>query len=117
MPARPSGMRSVSAASGPYAAELSASRPKTGMPAIGPMCSARSSEVASGLPIRKLSSNMLRPLKAVLGAVKAGKDRHRSRFGEYIETDVKSLLSRAFADRARVLAGVGGEKRRRGGAV
>lgn len=32
------------------AAELSASRPKTGMPAMGPMCSARSSEVARGLP-------------------------------------------------------------------
>jgi hypothetical protein len=49
-PSRPSGMSSVSAASGPYAAELSASRPKIGMPAMGPMCSARSSLVASGRP-------------------------------------------------------------------
>src|SRR5579863_10382389 len=49
-PAAPSGMSSVRAASGPYAAELSASRPKIGIPARGPICSARSSLVASGLP-------------------------------------------------------------------
>ena len=48
-PARPSGISSVSAASGPYAAELSASSPKIGMPAEEPMCSARSSEVAKGV--------------------------------------------------------------------
>ena len=34
-PAAPSGIKSVSAASGPYAAELSASRPKIGIPATG----------------------------------------------------------------------------------
>src|ERR1039458_8917965 len=36
----PSGMRSVRAASGPYAAELSASSPKIGMPLAGPILSA-----------------------------------------------------------------------------
>src|SRR5580704_5195541 len=50
MPPMPRGMRRVRAASGPYAAELSASRPKMGMPAAGPMCSARSSDVARGRP-------------------------------------------------------------------
>src|SRR5579863_5698293 len=45
-----SGISSVSAASGPYAAELSASRPKIGMPFSGPMRSAFSSSVASARP-------------------------------------------------------------------
>src|ERR1700734_2623202 len=49
-PISPRGISSVSAASGPYAAELSASNPKTGIPAMGPMHSARSSLVASGRP-------------------------------------------------------------------
>ena len=53
-PSRPSGISSVSAASGPYAAELRASSPKTGIPASGPMCSARSSLVASGRPNNRL---------------------------------------------------------------
>ena len=35
-PAAPSGIKSVSAASGPYAADPSASRPSMGMPAITP---------------------------------------------------------------------------------
>src|ERR1700682_5332781 len=39
-PAAPSGSSTVSAASGPYAAELSASSPKVGTPAAGPMRSA-----------------------------------------------------------------------------
>src|ERR1700730_1249840 len=43
-------MSRVSAASGPYAAELSASRPKTGIPSATPICSARSSVLARGLP-------------------------------------------------------------------
>ena len=37
MPAKPRGISRVRAASGPYAAELRASRPKTGMPETGPM--------------------------------------------------------------------------------
>src|ERR1700690_314661 len=37
MPAAPSGNSSVSAASGPYAADDSASSPSTGMPVAGPM--------------------------------------------------------------------------------
>src|SRR5271155_2812083 len=43
----------VSAASGPYAAELRASRPKMPMPETGPTRSARSSVVESGRPSRK----------------------------------------------------------------
>src|ERR1700733_2511659 len=50
-PASPSGISSVIAASGPYAALVSASRPKIGIPAATPMCSARSSLVAKGFPI------------------------------------------------------------------
>ena len=49
-PAAPSGISSVRAASGPYAAELSASRPKMGIPAEVPTCSARSSRVESRFP-------------------------------------------------------------------
>ena len=49
-PTRPSGMSRLSAASGPYAAELRPSRPKMGTPAPGPICSARSSDVRMGLP-------------------------------------------------------------------
>src|SRR5271165_170805 len=50
MPAAPSGISNVSAASGPYAAELSASSPKIGMPAAAPIFSARSSLDAMGRP-------------------------------------------------------------------
>ena len=39
MPNEPSASSIVRAASGPYADELSASRPKTGIPAAGPTCS------------------------------------------------------------------------------
>ncbi len=46
-PSAPSGINMVSAASGPYAAELSASRPKMGIPAAGPM------RLALFFPIRK----------------------------------------------------------------
>src|SRR5271155_1499128 len=49
-PARPSGIIRLSAASGPYAAELSPSSPKMGIPCAGPICSARSSLVLIGLP-------------------------------------------------------------------
>ena len=49
-PRSPSGISRLRAASGPYAAELSPSRPKIGMPCIGPICSARSSLVLMGLP-------------------------------------------------------------------
>src|SRR5580704_13732090 len=49
-PSAPSAINIVSAASGPYAAELSASSPKMGMPAAGPMRSPVSSQFASGLP-------------------------------------------------------------------
>src|SRR5271170_4567765 len=52
-PSRPSGISRLSAASGPYAAELNASRPKIGMPAPGPICSARSSLLLIGLPTTK----------------------------------------------------------------
>ena len=58
IPAAPSGISSVSAASGPYAAELSASRPKMGMPAEAPIRSARSSLVASGFPNRTLMKDI-----------------------------------------------------------
>src|SRR5215467_3209364 len=51
-------MRSVRAASGPYAAELSASKPKMGMPAAVPMHSARAWSEARGLPIRKSRKDM-----------------------------------------------------------
>src|SRR5580692_9900617 len=49
-PISPSGISSVNAASGPYAAELSASSPKIATPGPGPTCSPRSSEVFSGFP-------------------------------------------------------------------
>src|SRR5580692_4267573 len=52
-PKSPSGISRLSAASGPYAAELSPSNPKMGMPWMGPICSARSSEVLIGLPTSK----------------------------------------------------------------
>jgi hypothetical protein len=42
------GIRSVKAASGPYATELSASSPKIGIPLAAPMRSAFSSSVAAG---------------------------------------------------------------------
>ncbi len=57
-PAAPSGIKRVSAASGPYAAELSASRPKIGIPAAAPIRSARSSRVGSGFPNRKSVKNI-----------------------------------------------------------
>ena len=50
VPSMPKGINSASAASGPYAALVKASSPKMGMPAPTPICSARSSLVASGLP-------------------------------------------------------------------
>src|SRR6266702_159607 len=50
VPAIPSGISSVIAASGPYAALVSPSSPKIGIPAATPMCSALSSLVASGRP-------------------------------------------------------------------
>src|ERR1700746_8423 len=50
-PATPSGISSVIAASGPYAALVSPSNPKIGIPAATPICSARSSLVAKGFPI------------------------------------------------------------------
>ena len=49
-PRSPSGISKLRAASGPYAAELSPSKPKIGMPCAGPICSARSSVVLMGLP-------------------------------------------------------------------
>lgn len=52
-PATETGISSVSAVSGPYAAELSALSPKTGTPSVTAICSARSSEDASGRPIKK----------------------------------------------------------------
>src|SRR5579863_8312760 len=57
-PRRPRGIRRLRAASGPYAAELSASRPKIGMPCAGPICSARSSVVRMGLPTTRSSMFM-----------------------------------------------------------
>ena len=50
VPSIPKGINKESAASGPYAALVRASSPKMGMPAPTPICSARSSLVASGLP-------------------------------------------------------------------
>jgi len=52
-PAIPRGMSKVSAASGPYAAELRASSPNTGMPLAGPIRSALSSG-ATKHDVRKL---------------------------------------------------------------
>src|SRR6266849_5653307 len=49
-PAAPSGSSTVSAASGPYAAELSASSPKVGTPAAEPMRCSPASLEASGRP-------------------------------------------------------------------
>src|SRR5262245_47351120 len=49
-PAAPSGISTVIAASGPYAAELSASSPSIGIPTIGPTRCSPSSWEASGLP-------------------------------------------------------------------
>src|SRR5580658_8587317 len=68
-------MSSVSAASGPYAAELSASRPKIGMPAIGPMCSARSSLVASGRPKSRVRTLLDRAMQIFIAAVEWEKGR------------------------------------------
>src|SRR5271170_305441 len=68
-PSRPSGISRLSAASGPYAAELNASRPKIGMPAPGPICSARSSLVLIGLPTTKsrMFITELSPTKQLYG--------------------------------------------------
>ena len=52
-PAAPSGRSSVIAASGPYAAELKASRPSSGMPATTPTFWPSSSREESGLPKTK----------------------------------------------------------------
>src|SRR5262245_328511 len=49
-PAAPSGISTVIAASGPYAAELSASSPSIGIPTTGPTRCSPSSWEASGLP-------------------------------------------------------------------
>ena len=68
-PIRPRGISSVSAASGPYAAELRASSPKTGIPARGPMCSARSSLVASGRPNSRWKMPVYTPMKSFPAAV------------------------------------------------
>src|ERR1700685_406006 len=57
-PAIPKGIRRVKAASGPYAAELSASSPKTGMPFAGPILSAFSSSVARGRPSTRSANFM-----------------------------------------------------------
>src|SRR5580692_198364 len=64
-------MRRLNAASGPYAAELSASRPKIGMPRPGPICSARSSLVAMGLPTTRSRMFIGRasPWRGVSGAL------------------------------------------------
>src|SRR6516162_1659230 len=56
-PRMPSGISRLSAASGPYAAELNASSPKIGIPSAGPICSARSSAVFRGFP--KIRSSIL----------------------------------------------------------
>jgi hypothetical protein len=53
----------VSAASGPYAAELSASSPKTAIPAVGPSFSPLSSDDLSGLPNSRSISDIIRPLQ------------------------------------------------------
>src|SRR5579863_1689206 len=58
MPAAPSGINKVSAASGPYAAELSASKPKIGIPALTPISSALASSEASGRPRRMSTIDM-----------------------------------------------------------
>src|SRR5215469_1834608 len=58
-PAMPSGISSVIAASGPYAALVRASSPKIGMPAATPICSARSSLVARGRPKRTSVNDMV----------------------------------------------------------
>ena len=68
-PSRPSGISSVSAASGPYAAELNASSPKTGMPASGPMHSARSAVVGRGRPNSKLRKRVYTPMGTEPAAV------------------------------------------------
>src|SRR5580704_5036237 len=62
-PIRPNGISRLSAASGPYAAELSPSNPKMGMPCKGPICSARSSEVLMGLPTSKSRIFMCGPVR------------------------------------------------------
>src|SRR5260370_27585409 len=53
MPDAPRAISGVNAAWGPYAAELSASRPKPGIPLAVPSLSVRSSEERSGRPKRK----------------------------------------------------------------
>src|SRR5579863_787225 len=57
-PAAPSAISSARAASGPYAAELSASSPNTGMPAAGPSLSPLSSDVLSGRPNKRSMTDM-----------------------------------------------------------
>src|ERR1700730_16777411 len=59
MPATPRGMSRARAASGPYAAELSASRPKTGIPAAAPSLSVSSSDERRGRPKRELITDMV----------------------------------------------------------
>src|ERR1700730_4711813 len=55
-------MSKVSAASGPYAAELRASNPKTAIPAAGPSLSPLSSDDRSGLPNSRSISDITQPL-------------------------------------------------------
>src|ERR1019366_1410291 len=66
MPATPNGINSVSAASGPYAAELSASKPKIGIPADTPISSALASSDANGRP-RRISANDMAGLSYGVG--------------------------------------------------
>src|SRR5579864_227860 len=85
-PATPSGISSVKAASGPYAAELSASRPKMGIPAEASICSARSSDVANGLPNSMSTTDMPSPPQAGTESVKHAK-------GEFRKSGQKSASS------------------------
>src|ERR1700730_2464523 len=55
-------MSKVSAASGPYAAELRASNPKTAIPAAGPSLSPFSSDDRSALPNSRSISDITQPL-------------------------------------------------------
>jgi hypothetical protein len=59
-------MSNVSAASGPYAAELSASNPKMAIPDVGPSFSPPSSDERRGLPNNRFVNDIAYPLSLKL---------------------------------------------------
>src|ERR1700733_1502570 len=77
-PAIPSGISIVSAASGPYAAELSATSPNTGTPVEDWISSLTSSSEESGRPNRKLRTDVFSGGVAVFSVIRKALPSFRS---------------------------------------